>query len=115
MKQLAALCLWIIFQPALADNPPQATSQPLAHEEIKALSQQYQVANSILADFVGSYNFKCPTEITRPQLTGLLNRLDDDTELSVMVESSRLQWRDIYVEARSTITCLTQGEVSKGY
>jgi len=115
VKQLTALCLWIIFQPALADNSAQQIPQSLASEEIKVLSQQYQVAHSILVDFVGSYNFKCPTEITRAQLTDLLNRLDDDTELSVMVESTRLQWRDIYVEARSTISCLTQGEVSKGY
>lgn len=88
---------------------------PLASDEIKALSQQYRVAHFILTDFVASYNFKCPTELTRSQLTGLLNRLDDDTELSVMVESNRLQWRDIYVEARSMIVCLTQGEISKGY
>ncbi len=79
----------------MADNPAQQMTQSLPPKEIKALSQQYQIAQSILVDFVGSYNFKCPAEITRPQLTGLLNRLDDDTELSVMVESSRLQWRDI--------------------
>jgi len=115
VKQLITLFLWILFQPALANNSAQQTLQSLPPKEIKALSQQYQVAHSILVDFVGSYNFKCPAEITRPQLTGLLNRLDDDTELSVMVESTRLQWRDIYVEARSMITCLTQGEVSKGY
>jgi len=115
VKQLTALYLIIIFQPALADDSAQQTSKLLPPEEIKALSQQYKVAHSILSDFVGSYNFKCPAEITGPQLTGLLNRLDDDTELSVMVESTRLQWRDIYVEARSMITCLTQGQVSKGY
>ncbi len=115
MKQLTALLLCIIIQPAFAESPAEQTTQSMTAHEIKNLSQQYQIVHRVLADFVESYNFKCPSEITRPQLTALLNRLDDDTELSVMVEGNRLGWRDIYVEARSMIGCLTHGEISKGY
>lgn len=107
VKHLTALTLCVFLMPAFAQQDSTA--------QIKTLSHQYQVEHSVLEDFVQSYNFKCPAEITRPQLTDLLDRLDDDTELSVMMESNRLQWRDTYVEARSTIACLTQGEIFKGY
>jgi len=110
VKQLCALLLFIMIQPAFGEP-----AQQLKPAELTQLSQQYEVPTKVLSDFVGSYNFKCPSEITPGQLKTLLNRLDDDTELSVMVESSRLQWRDIYVEARGMIACLTPGEISRGY
>jgi hypothetical protein len=110
VKQLTALLLLVIIQPAF--SKPLTLLKPA---EITQLSVQYEVPVTVLTDFVASYNFKCPSEITPAQLKSLLSRLDDDTELSVMLESHRLQWRDIYVEARGLISCLTPGNVSKGY
>ena len=83
--------------------------------DLKSLAQQYQVNHGVLSDYVNSYNFKCPEEVTQPQLTGLLMRLHEDTELSVMLESDKMQWRDIYVEARALIGCFSKGEISRSY
>jgi hypothetical protein len=110
VKQLTVLLLFIIIQPVFSE-----TLTLLKPSELTQLSLQHEVPIMVLTDFVASYNFKCPSEITPLQLKSLLNRLDDDTELSVMVESHRLQWRDIYVEARGLISCLTSGSVSRGY
>lgn len=82
---------------------------------IEPLAKQYEVSANVLEDFVNSYNFKCPKEISQWQLLVLLDALDQDTELSVMVESNKMDWRDMYVEARSSIACMTEGAVSKGY
>ena len=82
---------------------------------LPTLAQQYQVSHVVLTDYVHSYNFKCSEEITQPQLANLLTRLDEDTELSVMLESDKMQWRDLYVEARSLIGCFGEGEISRGY
>jgi hypothetical protein len=79
------------------------------------LAEKYDVHLSVLEDFVQSYNFKCPQTLSANDLVGILNTEEEDTELSVMIESDRLQWRDIYVEARSGISCLQDGFVSKGY
>jgi len=83
--------------------------------KVSALANQYEISADVLEDFVNSYNFKCPKEITSWQLEVLLDALDEDTELSVMVESDKMDWRDMYVEARSGIACMTDGAVSKGY
>jgi len=84
-------------------------------ENLQALAKQYQVNQVVLSDYVNSYNFKCPNEVTKPQLTGLLTRLDEDTELSVMLESDEMKWRDLYVEARSLIACFGEGKISSSY
>ena len=83
--------------------------------ELKKLAAQYNVALPVLEDFVQSYNFKCPQELSTVKLANVLNSTEEDTELAVMIEADRLQWRDIYVEARSGISCLDAGMVSKGY
>lgn len=82
---------------------------------VNKLAKQYEISAVVLEDFVNSYNFKCPKEISQWQLLVLLDALDEDTELSTMVESDKMDWRDMYVEARSGIACMTSGQVSKGY
>lgn len=82
---------------------------------VNTLANQYEISATVLEDFVNSYNFKCPKEISEWQLLVLLDALDEDTELSTMVESDKMDWRDMYVEARSAIACMTDGKVSKGY
>jgi hypothetical protein len=86
-----------------------------AEVAVSKLAKQYEIKASVLEDFVNSYNFKCPKEISEWQLLVLLDALDEDTELSTMVESDKMDWRDMYVEARSAIACMTDGKVSKGY
>ncbi|MGK0444223.1 MAG: hypothetical protein ACJA1U_001154 [Bermanella sp.] len=95
---------------AFSQNPTEIDKATL-----QSLASQYNVALSVLEDFVESYNFKCPQEISAAKLVGVLNSEAEDTELGVMIEADRLQWRDIYVEARSGISCLDAGIVSKGY
>jgi hypothetical protein len=82
---------------------------------IKSLSNEFEVKIDVLDDFISSYDFKCPSTLTEVQLKSLLMDEYGDHELSVMIESDRLGWRDIYLEARSGISCLTKGVVSKGY
>jgi hypothetical protein len=84
-------------------------------QKIVSLSNDFAVRIEVLNDFIASYDFKCPSTLTEAQLISLLNDENEDHELSVMIESDRLSWRDIYLEARSGISCLTQGAVSKGY
>ena len=84
-------------------------------DKLKTLSEKFQVSHTVLSDYVNSYNYKCPNEVTTPQLTHLLTRLNEDTELSVMLETDKMQWRDLYVEARSLIGCFSEGEVSSRY
>ena len=83
--------------------------------DLQTLAEQYQVSSVVLADYVNSYNFKCPEEVTPTQLSNLLTRLNEDTELSVMLETDKMQWRDLYVEARSLIGCFSEGEISRSY
>jgi len=82
---------------------------------LQTLAERYQVSHVVLSDYVNSYNFKCPDEITSPELTDLLSRLNEDTELSVMLETDKMQWRDLYVEARSLIGCFSRGDISRSY
>lgn len=86
-----------------------------SNDGLTLMAGAYQVDVKVLQDFVDSYNFKCPAEITVEQLSQMLDHVNEDTPLSVMLESSKMDWRDIYVEARSGIECLTPGVVSKGY
>jgi len=87
----------------------------LSNDGLTLMAGAYDVDVKVLQDFVESYNFKCPAEITVEQLSQMLDQVNEDTPLSVMLESSKMDWRDIYVEARSGIACLTPGAVSKGY
>jgi len=32
-----------------------------------------------------------------------------------MLETDEMQWRDLYVEARSLIGCFTKGDISRSY
>lgn len=82
---------------------------------VLSLSKEYSVKASLLSEYIESYNFKCPNEINELQLRSLLKDRYADNQLNIMIESDNLDWRDIYVEARSDITCLTDGTVSKGY
>ncbi|MEH6348065.1 MAG: hypothetical protein V7785_23410 [Bermanella sp.] len=84
-----------------------------AEENLHTLAEQYQVSHAVLSDYVNSYNFKCPDEVNTAQLTSMLSHLNEDTELSVMLESDKMQWRDLYVEARALIDCFSEGEVSR--
>jgi hypothetical protein len=87
----------------------------LTNDSVLSLSKEYSVKASLLSDFIESYNFKCPDEISEPQLSSLLKDRYADNQLNIMIESENLNWRDIYVGARSDIVCLTEGSVSKGY
>ena len=92
----------------------QEESQRIALK-ISDISQEFSIKPTLLSDFVESYNFKCPEEISEPQLRSLLNDKYAEHQLNIMIESDKLDWRDIYVEARSGISCLTEGMVSKSY
>lgn len=95
---------------ALGQEPAELDTEILSN-----LADKYDVQLSVLKDFNESYNFKCPQTLSANDLVAILNTEEEDTELSVMIESNRLEWRDIYVEARSGISCLHDGLVSKGY
>lgn len=82
---------------------------------IDDISAEFSVKTHLLEDYVNSYNFKCPTVISEAQLREILSDKYADNALNIMIESDHLNWRDTYVEARSNITCLTTGIVSKGY
>lgn len=83
--------------------------------QINALATQYAIPVDVLADFVASYNFKCPTELNAAQINWLLKDAPYDNELRIMAESEGMEYRDIYVDARSNIQCMSQGEVSRAY
>jgi hypothetical protein len=102
------LSIFVVLLSCLAN----ASSTP---GDLQTLAEQYQVSSIVLVDYVNSYNFKCPDEVTSTQLTNLLTRLNEDTELSVMLETDKMQWRDLYVEARSLIGCFSEGAISQGY
>jgi hypothetical protein len=92
-----------------------ANAAPEVKASIETLSLEFQVKSEVLLDFVSSYDFKCPDTITHEQLKALIKGEHEDNGLAAMVESDRLGWRDTYLEARSNISCLTEGIVSKGY
>ena len=102
------LSIFSIFSAGQEDNPPTTL-------QISDISLEYSIKETLLNDFVESYNFKCPEEIAETQLRSLLNDRYGEHQLNIMIESDKLDWRDIYVEARSGISCLTEGMVSKGY
>ncbi|WP_396589314.1 hypothetical protein [Bermanella sp. R86510] len=111
MKIQSSMWLWAVCGLALA--APVAS----VHADINTgkLGAEYSVGSELLADFVQSYNFKCADEITEAQLRELLNNLDQDSDLAIMVEADRMDWRDLYVETRSAIECISSEVVSKGY
>jgi hypothetical protein len=86
-----------------------------SNQLIRSLSNEFEIKIDVLDDFISTYDFKCPSTLTEAQLKSLLMDEYADHELSVMIESDRLGWRDTYLEARSGINCLTKGVVSKGY
>lgn len=90
-------------------------SLPLELNNLPVLANQYEIKKAVLIDFVDSYNYKCPSELSQEQLVALLSNEENETDLSTMLESDQLESRDIYVEARSMIRCFTQGAVSQGY
>lgn len=94
---------------------PVCFAETLNAEYLAQLAGKYELSERVLADYIESYNYKCPEEITAQQVLNVINDPLNDTELSVMQESENMNWRDIYVEARSAITCQTDGEVQKGY
>lgn len=94
---------------------PTCLSDSLNAEYLAQLAGKYELSERVLADYIESYNYKCPEEITSEQVLAVINDMENDTELSVMQESENMNWRDIYVQARSAITCQTDGEVLKGY
>lgn len=113
MKTNLSLLVLIFHIPACFSEP--LTNQSLDAEFLAQLAGQYTLSETVLTDFIESYNYKCPEEITREQVLAVINDTVNDTELSVMQESANMNWRDIYVEARSAITCQTSGDVLKGY
>ncbi|MCP5334243.1 MAG: hypothetical protein H7A08_00960 [Oceanospirillaceae bacterium] len=82
---------------------------------VNQVAAQYQIPQAVMHDFVASYNFKCPAKISEAQLVWLLKEAPYDNELRVMAESEGMEYRDIYVDARSNIQCLSKGEVSRAY
>ena len=104
----ALLSIFSILSAGREDNPS-------IKLQISDISLEHSIKENLLSDFVESYNFKCPEEITEVQLHSLLNDRYGEHQLNIMIESDKLDWRDIYVEARSGISCLTEGMVSKGY
>lgn len=109
MKYIISLLLLI---PVLAIAE---SEDAISDYDLDTLASSYSVEVDVLRDYVESYNFKCPEAITEYKLESLLVSFDDYTEVSIMVESHRQGWRDIYVEARAGITCFSDGLMSKAY
>ena len=82
---------------------------------IQAMAKKSGKPASVLLDYVESYNFKCPSPVNEEQLNWLLKEAPYDSELNIMVESKDMEFRDVYVDARSSIRCLTEGQVSNAY
>ncbi len=112
---LAGITLCSLF---VLNQTVQAESAPIEQKsdiDVSALATQYHTSINILKDYISSYNFKCPQPLKHQQLVWLLTEGPYDSELKVMVESEEMSFRDIYVEARASIPCMTKGQVSKAY
>lgn len=107
--QTQSTVLWIM----LSIMASQAVAESQVDLTKKAKEQGVNLA--VLQDFVQSYDFKCPEAITEQQLDQQLAALDEESDLAIMLEANRMDWRDLYVESRSQIQCMTGGKVSKGY
>jgi hypothetical protein len=90
-------------------------AQGLSEKQLKAIAAEHELNAQVLMDYVESYNFKCPQELTEYRLEAVILSYDDYSELSIMMESNAEGWRDLYVQARSDITCFGEGLVSKAY
>jgi len=87
----------------------------LSESMLRDMAGEYELNPRVLMDYVESYNFKCPQELTEYRLEAVILSFDDYSELSIMMESHQQDWRDIYLQARSGITCFGDGLVSKAY
>lgn len=107
--KMVSTCFWIIIA-LFASN---AFAE--AKMDLSSKAKEQGVSLTVLQDFVQSYDFKCPDPINEQQLDQQLAALDEESDLAIMLEADRMEWRDLYVESRSQIQCMTGGEVSKGY
>lgn len=92
-----------------------SSDEYLTLEDIKALSKTYSKPEPVLMDYFSSYNFKCPKPLLNGQMVWLLTKAPYDSDLNIMIESTEMAFRDVYVEARAGIQCLTKGQVSNAY
>ncbi len=106
------LLTYSLVQAEDAQVQPQVQLTPA---DINQLAAQYNLTPAVLTDYAESYNFKCPQELDVATLEGVIKNMDDFSELSIMQETHEKEWRDLYVESRAGITCLTDGVVSNAY
>jgi len=106
---LSSICL--VSQSAKSSD----TLTEVNQAQLAFLAEMFQIKEEVLTDFVQSYDFKCPQALSHQDLVNILSMDEEETELSVMQESEKLGWRDIYVEARSNIECIHEGLVSNAY
>lgn len=90
-------------------------AEGLSKKQLHNIAVEHELNTQVLMDYVESYDFKCPQELTEYQLEAVILSYDDYSELSIMMESHQQDWRDIYLQARSGITCFGDGLVSKAY
>lgn len=113
-RSLLLLLLTALNGFAYAESGAEAKEEiPL--ETLQNLSKSHDLSLKVLQDYVYSYNFKCPQVLGEYQLEAIILSFDDYTELSIMMESHKENWRDIYIEARSGITCFGDGQISNAY
>jgi len=93
----------------------QDTANTLDETRVQSIAQQNEINATVLQDYVDSYNFKCPQELEAKTLEILIDNRDDYSELTIMLETYEKDWRDLYVETRAGISCLTDGFVSNAY
>lgn len=87
----------------------------LSKTQLHNIAAEHELNSQVLMDYVESYDFKCPQALTEYRLEAVILSYDDYSELSIMMESHQQDWRDIYLQARSGITCFGDGLVSKAY
>lgn len=90
-------------------------AEGLSEAQLLDMASEHELNFQVLMDYVESYDFKCPQELTEYRLEAVILSFDDYSELSIMMESNQQDWRDIYLQARSGITCFGDGLVSKAY
>lgn len=83
-----------------------ADDASLTSHVIQQYATQYEVNIDTLNDYINTYDFKCPKILTDTQLKSLLKDELIENELQIMIESERMQWRDVYLDARENISCL---------
>ena len=105
-----AMWLVILMAASVFSHADEISSATMAN-----LSKLYSLDATVLKDYVDSYNFKCPQALDEYKLESIILSFDDYTELSIMMESHKENWRDIYIQARSGISCFAQGHISKAY